>query len=134
MAIESHSGYVYPMKIITILMIFSLNAICCKASLSKMSKLNAVRLTEALNAKGFTVVESKTQPDIHVSLVKKSYFNIYGHPYFFMRELNLEVNFDSVQIFSAFSSDGFPVYKAFSEILAKLKDAPFRCVNSVVIR
>lgn len=122
------------MKITILLFIFSLSGICCKAYLEDLTTIQTVRMSKVLKSKGFSVTKDSKESDIQVVIKKKNYFNIYGYPHFFMRKIRLNIIFDQVSIFSTYSSDGFPVYKAYSDVLKDLRSSTFSCVNSQIIR
>lgn len=122
------------MKIILLIMIYSFSGFSCVAYLGDMSRIQSLSISKVLKDKGFSISELKIGSDIQVELETKSYFNIHGYPHFFMRSLKLNVNFDDVQIFSTYNSDGFPIYLGMKGITKELKNSSFQCIDSQVIR
>ncbi len=123
------------MKIlILILTTISLQAISCDAFISDIKSTSKRRVSNVLEDKGFSITDSVENSDIQVIIKKERYFNIYGYPHFFMRNVNIDVMFDGATLYDDHQADGFPVYVAFSRIIEGLEDSSFRCINGQVLR
>ena len=123
------------MKIITLfLLILTFKAFSCDAFISDIKSSSKRRVATVIVQKGFRITDNIKSSDIQVIVKKESYFNIYGYPHFFMRNVNIDVMFDGATLYDDHQSDGFPVYVAFSRIIEGLEHSSFRCVNGQVLR
>jgi hypothetical protein len=79
------------------------------------------RVTKLLQNLNYKVVSKSERANYKVKLEKNSYFNLYGYPHFFMREISLDFYGNGVKLYETFSSDGFPVYRALGQVLDDLE-------------
>ncbi len=85
------------------------------------SSAQVSRVAKLLDRLNYDVVSRSEKANYKVKLEKKKYFNIYGYPSFFMREISLDFYSNGVKLYETFSSDGFPVYQALGEVLDDLE-------------
>lgn len=83
--------------------------------------LQTARAAKLLKKLNYQVVSKSEHANYKLLLKKERYFNVYGYPHFFMREINLEFYSNDIKLYDTFSSDGFPVYEALGEVLDDLE-------------
>lgn len=87
------------------------------------------RVAKLLKKLNYDVVDSSKSAKYRIKLKKERYFNVYGYPHFFMREISLDFYHNGVKLYETFSSDGFPVYRALGEVLDDLEVNADFCSN-----
>jgi hypothetical protein len=85
------------------------------------SSIQVSRVSNLLQKLNYKVVSKSESANYKVKLEKKRYFNPYGYPHFFMRQISLDFFGNGVKLYETYSSDGFPVYRALGQVLNDLE-------------